>query len=378
MKHKTITPLHIVILDFDDIRNPLLGAGQAKATVEVGKRLKKLGHTIEIISSRYPGYKDRKEFGMTYRHIGIGTKNIRLNNFAYILALPFTLLRIKGDVLLECFTAPISTLFSPVFTKIPVIALTSSFEAERFAKLYHFPFQKIEKFGLRFYKYGIALTEFFSEKMKLGNKNIVTKIIPEGVGEEFFTIKRQKPQHILFLGRLDMDQKGIDLLLQAYKLIEHKVSYPLVIAGNGPDEKKIKQLIEKLNLTEKVTMLGATYGKKKEKALSEAICVAFTSRNETFSCFALEALAAGLPLVAFDIPGLSWTKNTVVFKTEAFNVKKYANLLLKKSNEFSKKSISVETKKFARLFTWENVARDFDAFFTEVLTIETKRKENVA
>ena len=38
--------LSIVFLDFDDIKNPLLGAGQAKATLEVGKRLVKKGHEL--------------------------------------------------------------------------------------------------------------------------------------------------------------------------------------------------------------------------------------------------------------------------------------------------------------------------------------------
>jgi glycosyltransferase involved in cell wall biosynthesis len=368
--------LHIIFLDFDDIKNPLLAAGQAKATLEVGKEMVKFGHKVEIISSRYPGYKDRKENGMIYRHIGLNTNNIRINNFIYILAVPFAIRKLKGDVIVECFTAPISTLFSPLFTKIPVVALTSSFEAERFSQLYHFPFYVVERYGLKFYRYGIALTEFFSEKMKKGNKNIITRVIPEGVGPEFFTIKRKKAKQILFLGRLDMSQKGIDLLLQAYKLVANKIAYPLVIAGNGPDEEKVKKMITKLGLEKKVTMIGATYGQKKAAILSESLLVAFTSRNETFSCFGLEALASGLPLVAFDIPGLSWTKDTVVFKAPAFNFKKYAQLLLTKSEEISQKSISNETRKFAKLFTWEKVATDFISFFYEVKKIEKTRKEN--
>ena len=125
--------LSIVILDFDDVANPLLGAGQAKATYELAKRLVKRGHKVEVISSRYPGYKDRMEQGIRYRHIGISSGNIRLNNLIYILAVPWQVMKVRADVVVECFTAPISTLLSPLFTKLPVVVIPSSFEADRFA-----------------------------------------------------------------------------------------------------------------------------------------------------------------------------------------------------------------------------------------------------
>src|SRR5260221_9438889 len=102
--------MNIIFLDFDDIKNPLLGAGQAKATREVGIELIKMGHQITVISSKYPGYKDRKEDGITYRHIGLLSNRIRLNNIFYILSLPFAVRKLKGDIIVECFTAPISTL----------------------------------------------------------------------------------------------------------------------------------------------------------------------------------------------------------------------------------------------------------------------------
>jgi len=115
--------LHIIFIDFDDIKNPLLGAGQARATLEVGKRLVQMGHTVTVICSRYPGYRDRVENGLHYRHIGIGTKNIRLNNLWYIFTLPFAVRNLQADIIVECFTAPISTLLSPLFVKIPVIGV---------------------------------------------------------------------------------------------------------------------------------------------------------------------------------------------------------------------------------------------------------------
>jgi len=138
--------MNITFLDFDDIKNPLLSAGQAHATFEVGRRLVQKGHKVKVISSKYPGFKDRVEEGIEYRHIGVGTNNIRLNNFLYIFFIPFAVRKLKADIIIECFTAPISTLFSPLFSKIPVIGLPSMFNAKEFTKKYCLPFKPTQSY----------------------------------------------------------------------------------------------------------------------------------------------------------------------------------------------------------------------------------------
>lgn len=356
--------MRIVFLDFDDIRNPLLSGGQARATLEVGKRLACKGHEITVISSRFPGYRDRVENGLNYRHIGLGSKNIRLNNVIYILALPSIILKIKADVIIECFTAPISTLFTPLFTKIPVVALSTSFEAERFSRKYHLPFWLIERIGCRLYKYFFPPTISAEEKMKKMNPSIISKIIPEGVGEEFFKIKRKAPKHILFLGRFDIDQKGIDLLLDSYIKIADKIKWPLVIAGSGPDEIKIRSMIKKSNLGNRINMAGPAYGFKKMKLLSESLFVALPSRHEGFSLFALEALAAGVPIAAFDITGLKWSSESAVLKAKPFDTDEYAAILEKIANDRELAAhMSFDAREFAKRFTWETVADSFESFF---------------
>lgn len=365
--------LKITILDFDDIKNPLLSGGQARATVEVGSRLIKRGHKITVLCSRYPGYKDRTEKGIFYKHIGLGSKNIRLNNLFYILALPFALKNIRTDIIIECFTAPVSTLFSPLFTNIPVVAIPTSFEADRFAKLYHLPFNLIEKTGLKFYKYFMPYTKDLDQKMKSVNPDVTSVIIPEGVGQEFFKIKQVKPKHILFLGRFDVGQKGIDLLLESFSKVAAQIDYPLVLAGFGPDEQQVKNLIKKYGLESKVKLVGPAYKAKKFKLLSEALFVAFPSRHEGFSLFALEALASGLPLIGFDIPGLSWTDKKVSLKAKVFNISEYARILKTASDAKIIGEMRREARPFAKKYTWENVALMQEKFFYQVLKKEAQQ-----
>lgn len=365
-----VKKMNIVFLDFDDIKNPLLAAGQAIATYEVGQILAKRGHKVSVISSRFPDSKNLKNHGIYYKHIGLGSNSIKLNNVAFIFTLPFIIRKIKADIFIECFTAPISTLFTPLWTKIPVVALPSSFEADRFSKKYHLPFSLIEKFGCKFYKYFLPYSLYTDIKMKQMNPRIISKIVPEGVAEEFFKIKRKQTKHILFLGRMDINQKGIDLLLKAYKKIEHEIKYPLIIAGNGPDEEKVNQMIQKLNLQKRIFMIGSTYGKKKREILKESLFVAFSSRHETFSCFALEALASGLPIVAFDIPGLCWTDKKSTIKAKAFNVDNYAKLMLQTSKSKELGIMSKNARSFARKYTWKKAALNYEKFFKKIIMYE--------
>lgn len=359
--------MKIIFLDFDDHRNPLLGAGQAKATLEVGSRLAKMGHTIEVITSRFPGSKDRIEKGIFYHHIGLGSNNIRLNNAFYILCLPWHVVQLKGHIIIECFTAPISTLFSQLFTRIPVVGLPTSFEADRFSRLYHLPFEKIERLGLKTYKYFLPYTHYFDKKMKRYNPNVVAKIVSEGVGDEFFRYPIKEPKYILFIGRFDIEQKGIDLLIKAYAKVANKINYPLVIAGHGPDEMKMRALVGRLHMNDRITILGSAFGENKKKLMSEALFIAFPSRHEGFSLFSLEALASGHAIAAFNIPGLSWANNDIAYKAKPFDVDEYALILKKLCNKTIAVAMGNKARVFARKYTWDNVAEQFHLFFTSII-----------
>ena len=365
--------MNILFLDFDDIANPLLGAGQARATVEVGKRLVQKGHTVTSICSKYPDYKDRVENGIKYQHIGIGSTNIRLNNFFYILSVPFALLRAKADIIVECFTAPMSTLCAPLFTRTPVVGLPTSFDADRFAKQYHLPVHWLERYCLRFYTYFMPYTPAYDKKMKKYNPSVISKLIPEGVSPEFFAIKQKTPKYILFLGRIEINQKGIDLLLKAYAKIAKIAKYPLVIAGKGPDEKKMHELIARYKLESYVSFVGPAYGAKKSTLLSEALYVVMPSRNEGFSLFSLEALASGLPIIGFDIDGFSWTTNQPVLKAAAFDTDDYAKKMLSAMKPTVSSTLRSTARKSVKNFTWDAVAYEFELFFKAIITKSIRR-----
>lgn len=368
---KNFKKLSIVILDLDDIKNSLLNGGQARATYEVGKRLVGLGHKVTVLCSKYPGYQNRTENGIEYRHIGVGVNNIKINNALFIITAPFYVKKIKNaDVIIECFTAPVSTLFSPLFTKTPVIALPSMFNAMEFTKKYNIPFHWIERLGMKFYKYVMPYSEIDAAKAVHLNKNITYKIISQGVDVAYLEIKQKPPKHILFLGRFDIAQKGIDLLLQAYKEVEKQIKYPLILAGHGPDENKIRKIIKDLELERKVTIVGSAYGEKKFNLMSEALFVAFPSRHDEMCLWALEALASGLPLIGFDLPESKWMNNEISLKAKSFDIDEYSKNLLKGTNPYVINRMRIASRKFANKYSWEKVTYEFEKFIKMVVEKE--------
>lgn len=364
--------MRIVFLDLDDIKNPLLGAGQARATLEVGSRFSKMGHKVVSLCSKYPGYKDRTENGIKYTHIGVNTKNIQINNVFYILMLPFYVSRLKADIIIECFTAPISSLFSPLFTKIPVVALPTVFAGKQFSEKYHLPFVWVEALGCKLYKYFMPYIDTDETLFRKYNKTAISRMVPQGVGDEYFKIKQKRGKYILYLGRLDIAQKGIDLLLHGYKSVAEKIKYPLIIAGGGPDENKVVDLINKLKLQDKVTMAGKIYGSEKNRLLSEALFVAFPSRYDNLPLFSIEAIASGLPLVTFSIPEFGWLKSEFSFQAKPFNTREYGKLLLIASKSDKLSAMRKYARNYAKEFKWQKVAKQMVTFFEEIIKKEAK------
>ncbi len=358
--------MKIAIIDMDSLKNPFWGAGQARATREVGKRLAKR-HEVTVYTSKYPGYKDYSENGINYVHVGWLTKFPRLANLLFILHIPFLVKMIRADIIIENFNAPTSVSFAPLFTKIPIVGLPTMFNAIEFTKKYHLPFHWIEKIGFQYYKYLLPYSDIDSAKAVRLNPNIKYKIVPQGVGSEFFQIKQKFPEFILYLGRYDVWQKGIDLLISAYDRVQDKIKYPLVIAGHGPDEKIIHDLVQKHDLSDKVKIVGPVYGIKKKLLLEKALYTAFPSRHDECSLWSLESLASGLPLVRFDLPECKWIIPEVSLIAPKFDVKVYSEAMLKATETDIIRRMRFAARRLARQYRWETVVSEIEDFLVDIV-----------
>lgn len=120
---------------------------------------------------------------------------------------------------------------------------------------------------------------------------------------ERFDVSEQRPT-LLFVGRVAFE-KNLEFILRAVDLARREVpELLLVIAGEGPAEKKLKKLVQNLRLEQNVTFIG--YLDRRTDLLdcySSADAFVFASRTETQGLVLLEAMAAGLPVVSTAVMG---------------------------------------------------------------------------
>lgn len=113
------------------------------------------------------------------------------------------------------------------------------------------------------------------------------------------SIKSGKSNTILAVGRLH-EQKGFDLLLQAWKPIEKTYSdWSLRIVGEGPKRAELEAQIESQSL-KRVVLAGATNNVLDE--YEAASIFVLSSRYEGLPLALIEAMWSGLPCIAFDCP----------------------------------------------------------------------------
>ena len=130
-------------------------------------------------------------------------------------------------------------------------------------------------------------------------------------------------EHILYLGRVDIWHKGLDLLLTAYQ--RSGLAMPLLIAGGGTDRAMRKFETLAAAVGGKARWVGHVTGAAKEDLLKRSAFVVLPSRRETFGLAALEGMAYGKPVVHFDLPALSWMDGDV--RVPAFDVGAFARAM---------------------------------------------------
>ena len=134
---------------------------------------------------------------------------------------------------------------------------------------------------------------------KAGCTNVTVIPNPCSLDGQKVSIKSAKSKTILAVGRLH-EQKGFDLLLQAWKPIEKTYSdWSLRIVGEGPKRAELEAQIESQSL-KRVVLVGATNNVLDE--YEAASIFVLSSRYEGLPLALIEAMWSGLPCIAFDCP----------------------------------------------------------------------------
>src|SRR5690606_5498993 len=108
-------------------------------------------------------------------------------------------------------------------------------------------------------------------------------------------------KYLVSVGRL-AKEKSFDLLIEAFAQLERPEA-ELVIIGSGDEKSNLEKLAQTLGLSERVTFTGLIEFDEVPKYLAASDLFVFASITETQGLVTLEAMAAGLPVVAVDASG---------------------------------------------------------------------------
>ena len=114
--------------------------------------------------------------------------------------------------------------------------------------------------------------------------------------------KRNSDSQVLKLmgaGMLE-NRKGFDLLLMALQKIDKNIlnSIHLSIYGDGPQREQLELFIKENNLSRNVSLKG--FSRRLNKEYHNFDCFILSSRYEGFPLVMVNALASGMPVIAFD------------------------------------------------------------------------------
>ena len=359
--------LRILHLAFDDHRFPGSGGGAVR-TFEVNRRLAQR-HDVTVVTLNYKGARERVEEGIRYVQVGI-----RYSYFgriiSYLLCLPIALRRYPSDLVVEDFTPPMSTALVPLWTRRPVVGMVQWLWARQKSRQYKLPFFLIEQWGVRTHRQLIAVSSGIAARLRALNPAAEVQVIPNGVELMNGSSRELDKADLVFLGRIEMEAKGVDLLLQAFARIAPLVEAKLVIAGDGRDVERVRRLAAELGLSDRIRLIGAIDGAAKSALLQRARLVCVPSRFETSSLVSLEAQASGTPVLAFDIPAL---REVVApdsgVLVSPFDVGAYARELVRLLNAPEQcRAMGEAGRQFVGRFHWDAVASQQERVYLEAVS----------
>lgn len=194
-------------------------------------------------------------------------------------------------------------------------------------------------------------------------------VIPNGVYEDVINSAKAKSQldsmHPIFyfLGRFDINHKGLDYLLDALKILDdrgEKVIVKLYGAGNEEQTKFIHDRINEYKVVE-VSDQGTIYGDAKKQALQEVNILLLTSRYEGSPMTILDALSYGNPCLV--TPGTNVADeivdNHLGWRVE-LDAKSIADGMLKAEKEYMKDAEGYYARSQQHMldnYIWENIAQ---------------------
>ncbi|HYL87279.1 MAG TPA: glycosyltransferase family 4 protein [Burkholderiales bacterium] len=175
------------------------------------------------------------------------------------------------------------------------------------------------------------------------------------------------PLRLIYVGRL-VPGKGLLETIEGLRLARAQgVNARLVIAGNGPEEPRLRQYAREAGLTREVSFVGAAYGEHKAQLLAQADALALASYTEGLPYSLLEAMAAGVVPIVTPVGAIpdvveDGEHGVIVAPRDAGAIAQAIATLAGDRAQLLRMSAACR-KRVATAYSIERVARDFSQLY---------------
>lgn len=209
----------------------------------------------------------------------------------------------------------------------------------------------------------VVLNTFMKNYLETkGFTNLVK--IPNAVDTQQFIGNGDK-NYVLYAGRFDWNKNVCSLVKAFATLRERRRGYHLYLIGEGPEERKIRDLINKNALQSQVTIIPWLQRKQLREFLGNCSILFLPSFFEASPVIVLEAMASGKPVIAKNNIG---TSDIVAHNTTGYlynnthELEGYLELLL--SDEGLRKKLGWNARKIIeQRYTFAKVAERYEELF---------------
>jgi len=301
--------------------------GMETSVINLSKGLEKAGHQVFIFAPEYPNYKDKKKNIFRY-------KSFRFNygGYFYVIPIPFisnaeeVVRKLKLDVIHshQPYSLGSEALKFSKKLKIPLV-FTYHIRYEDYSHYVPLVPESVSKKYIRKIttKYsnqcGNIIAPSTAIKKMLINRGIKApiSIIPSGINIDNFKKDAGQKNKIRKKYNIEADdillitacrlteEKNIEFLVRSFaKIREKNNAIKFMIVGDGALKKDLEKIAEELGIKNSIIMTGLVDRTKIVELYQASDIFVFASKTETQGLVAVEAMAAGNPVVAIKASGI--------------------------------------------------------------------------
>lgn len=218
------------------------------------------------------------------------------------------------------------------------------------------------------------------------NKNLKVDVIPNGVSVDDFSRNFSygeltdlenklgiKPDDkiIISVSRL-VHKNGLDLLIEALTILNKngQGEYKLILVGDGLLKESLKLKVKNLKLDDQVIFTGSIENQDLPRYLKVSDVFVRPSRSEGLGISFLEAMAAGVPIIATrvgGIPDFLEDRKTGIFCSGEPEDIAFKTRIVLENDKLRQGLIANARALVAEKYTWDRIAVEFDKLYKSLI-----------